>query len=261
MKICTYNVNSIKSRKELLFSWLNTRENDIDLLCLQELKCTEEHFPFSDFQNRGFHCDVFGQKTYNGVAICSKFPLNHVQKGFGDEHWDQQKRFIAAPAQGFFLINVYAPHGGFKGTDKFFYKREWYEILFHYLHQHYSPEDPVMLVGDCNVAREDKDVFAPQILQDSIGTMPEEREELRKILDWGLVDTFRYLYPEKKQFTWWDYRGGAIWRDEGMRIDYVLCTQPLLERIKDVEVDVWPRRRRSPKPSDHAPLIISLDEE
>lgn len=258
MKIATYNVNSIKSRKDLLFSWLDHRGYDIDLLCLQELKGTEDHFPFSDFQNKGFHCYVFGQKTYNGVAICSKVPLSHVQKGFGDEDWDQQKRFIATPTSEFDLINIYAPHGGFRGTDKFLYKREWFKNLTQYLNQNHSPKELLMVAGDFNVAKEEKDVFAPEILQDSIGTMPEEREDLGKVLDWGLRDAFRYLYPDKKQFTWWDYMGGSIWRDEGMRIDYVLCTQPLLERIENVEVDLWPRRRRSPKPSDHAPVVISF---
>jgi len=101
--------------------------------------------------------------------------------------------------------------------------------------------------------------YDPELLKDSIGTMPEEREKLQELLDWGLVDTFRFLYPGKQQFTWWDYIGGAIWRDEGMRIDYIFCTTPLLPHLKDVEVDLWPRRRRTPKPSDHAPVIGYFD--
>jgi exodeoxyribonuclease-3 len=103
------------------------------------------------------------------------------------------------------------------------------------------------------------DVWSPEELRDTIGTMPEEREKFEALLGWGVIDSFRQMYPKKQQFTWWGYIGGGIWRDQGMRIDYVLCTKPLIENIKDLEVDLWPRKRRTPKPSDHAPLIATLD--
>ncbi len=117
-----------------------------------------------------------------------------------------------------------------------------------------------MLVGDFNVAHTDLDVYSPEALKDTIGTLPEEREAFARLLSWGLSDTYRERQPQSRQFTWWGYMGGAIWRDEGMRIDYALCSAPILDRITDITVDLWPRKRRNPTPSDHAPLIISLNE-
>ena len=259
MKICSFNVNSIKARKELVFSWLDHRENDIDILCLQELKLTQELFPFAEFEERGFSCEVFGQKAYNGVAICSRTPLTQVQKGFGHKEWDQQSRFISARTGDTTILNLYVPHGGERGQDKFAYKQAWYSFLISYLKEHFTPKDRLILVGDFNVARTDDDVYSADIMAGTIGTMPEERTAFEKILSWGLTDVYRHLYPAQNQFTWWGYMGGAIWKDEGMRIDYVLCTQPLLDTCQAIDVDMWPRKRRSPTPSDHAPLIADFD--
>ena len=154
---------------------------------------------------------------------------------------------------------MYAPHGDLKGAEKYNYKLIWYDKLLSFLEENYSSQENLMAMGDFNVAREDLDVFDPEATRDGIGTMAEEREAFQQILDWGLSDSFRQVHPNKQQFTWWDYIGGAIWKNEGMRIDYVLCTRPLSERILRVEVDTWPRARRTPKPSDHAPIIIELD--
>ncbi len=259
LKICTYNVNSIKARKELVLKWLEKREFDIDILCLQELKVEESNFPFEDFNRVGYHCYVSAQKRYNGVAICSKIKLNNIKKEFGEEFFDQQKRFISGQFDDITIINVYVPHGDLRGEDKYYYKLDWYDFFLKWLNKNFSPQDNLIICGDFNVARDDIDVYNPSLLRDSIGTMPEERGALSKLLGWGLYDTFREQYPDKKQFTWWDYIGGAIWRDEGMRIDYILCTKPLLDKLIDVEVDLWPRRRRTPKPSDHAPVIATFD--
>ncbi len=253
MKVATYNVNSIKARKELLFMWL--KKEPVDILCIQELKQEEGNFPFADFEDRGYGCEVFAQKTYNGVAICSKLPIEEVKKGFGDEEFDVQKRVISAKIGGVWFINVYAPHGDLRGTEKFYYKLRFYERLLMFLKDNFSPKEEVCLLGDLNVAREDIDVYDPEVLRDTVGTMREEREALQKILDWGFIDAFRYLYPDKVQFTWWDYIGGMVWKDQGMRIDYILVTEPLKDKVRDIYVDMWPRKRRSPKPSDHAPVI------
>lgn len=218
----------------------------------------DQDFPYQDFENMGFSCDVAGQKGYNGVAICSKFPQRRVLKDAIEKHWDEQKRVIAVKVKGIDLINVYAPHGDMRGTDKFQYKLDWYKKLCAFLQQHYSARDYLMVMGDFNVALQDRDVWSPEILADSIGTMPEERQAFRELMEWGLVDAFRHLYPDKRQFTWWDYIGGAIWKDLGMRIDYALCTRPLIEKLENVEVDLWPRRRRKPTPSDHAPLTAAF---
>jgi exodeoxyribonuclease-3 len=243
----------------LIVEWIQHRGDDLDILCFQELKAVEEQFPFANFEALGYHCEVFGQKTYNGVAICAKQPLDKIQKGFAGDPADEQKRFISCVVRGLTLINIYAPHGGLEGEEKFLYKQDWYQKLMTHLHDHYSPEDPLLVVGDFNVAREDSDVYDPVALEGSIGTLPAERVAFERLMSWGFVDAFRHKYPDKRQFTWWDYIGGAIWKDEGMRIDYAICTQALLEKVEDVEVDLWPRRRRQPKPSDHAPLIITLN--
>ena len=129
MKICTWNVNSIKARKALALEWLKHRNNDIDILCFQEIKTIEKNFPFEDFERLGFECHVFGQKSYNGVAICTKIPSAPVQKGFGDKDWDDQKRIIMVKIQETNLINIYVPHGGERGTEKFDYKQNWYRRL------------------------------------------------------------------------------------------------------------------------------------
>jgi exodeoxyribonuclease-3 len=130
---------------------------------------------------------------------------------------------------------------------------------FPFLKENYSPKDPVLILGDFNIAHKDIDVYSAEDLADSVGTLPEERAIFGELLSLGLIDLYRHFYPEKKQFTWWDYIGGAIWKDEGMRIDYILGTYSLLEKIKHIEVDLWPRKRKKPIPSDHAPLIIELE--
>lgn len=249
----------MKARKDLILEWLEHRENDVDILCFQELKGIEEFFPHQDLKKLGYSCLVSSQKAYNGVAMCTKLPAERIFAKEIEDHWDEQKRIIAAKISGIDVFNIYAPHGDERGAEKFNYKMDWYDKLRKFLEKHFTAEDPLIVVGDFNVAREDKDVWSPVELRDTIGTMPEERERFKVLLDWGMIDSFRQIYPEKQQFTWWGYIGGAIWRDQGMRIDYVLCTKPLLGKIKDMEVDLWPRRRRAPKPSDHAPLIATLE--
>lgn len=259
MKICTFNVNSIRARLELLISWMNHRGNDIDILCLQELKTVDGGFPYSVMQEMGFSCEVFGQKAYNGVALCSKLPLNNVRKGVGIGQWDEQKRAISAEVGGVYVVNVYAPHGDIRGEEKYYYKLQWYEMLGAFLQEGLYGNGRTVIVGDFNVALSELDIHDPMHFSDIIGTMPEERGALEKILKSGYSDAFRHLYPERKQFTWWNYGGGAVWKNEGMRLDYVLCNRPLVERLKDVEVDMWPRRKKTPTPSDHAPVIATFE--
>jgi exodeoxyribonuclease-3 len=258
MKICSFNVNSIKARKDLVFEWLDHRGGDIDVLCFQELKTEDAGFPAPDFEARGFGCLVFGQKGYNGVAILTKIPSKAALRGFGEAPWDEEKRLIRAQLKGFHIINIYAPHGDVRGTPKFDFKLRWYKNLITYLDRNFSAKDRLLVVGDFNVAHEDIDVYSPEEMADMIGTTPEERAAFKGLLDWGLVDAFRELHPDARQFTWWDYIGGAIWKDRGMRLDYVLCTSALLKKIRSVEVDLWPRKRRQPTPSDHAPVVVDI---
>ena len=258
IKVCSFNVNSIRAREELFFDWLEKREQDIDVLCLQELKVEESLFPWKAFEERGYSCLVFGQKAYNGVAVCTRGEAGEAFRGFGHEKWDQQKRLAGCKTGGVRVLSAYVPRGGERGTDKHGYKLDWYKYLRGFLEENFSPDEPLLLAGDFNVALKDRDVYDPAHLKDVIGTMPEEREALQEILDWGLTDAFRSLYPEEPGFTWWSYMAGDIWKDRGMRLDYLLCTPPLAERLKGAEVDMWPRRRRKPTPSDHAPLIAEF---
>lgn len=258
MKICTFNINSIKARKDLLLDWLAHRSHDIDILCLQELKQISENFPEKEFRELGYQCEIFGQKAYNGVAICSKLPLTDISRGFGEENWDKQSRIISAKFENISIINIYAPHGDLPGTEKFEYKQSWYAKLIEHLSANFASADPLIILGDYNVARVDIDVYSPEELAGTIGTLPEERQAFENLLKWGLTDTFRHLYPEKKQFTWWSYLNGSIWRDQGMRIDYILTVENMLTQLKSVEVDLWPRKRKIPTPSDHAPLIAEF---
>ena len=251
--ICTFNVNSIRARKDLTLEWL--KRSNIDILCLQELKVDNNNFPYKEFESLGYKCYVNGQKTYNGVAICSREELSNVKAGMGDEYFDRQSRIIRGEYGDIKIINVYMPHGDVRGSEKFYYKLEFYKKFLEFLNSEYSPTEKICLLGDFNVAIEDIDVYDPEILRDTIGTMKEEREAFSSILKWGFIDAFRYLYPDKVQYTWWDYIGGKIWKNQGMRIDYILLTEPLLKHLKDIWVDLWPRKRRTPKPSDHAPII------
>jgi exodeoxyribonuclease III len=260
MRICTYNVNSVRARQELLLKWLEKRGGDIDILCLQELKVTDDKFPLDVLAGLGYHSAVFGQPRYNGVAICSREEPQGLVRGFQDEYWDQQKRMIHCRIGGITIINVYAPRGGLPGEEKYHYKQQWYAQILKDLQDHFNPDEPILLAGDLNVALTDLDVYDPQLLQGGIGTLPEERSWLQALLDWGFVDGFRRLYPEQRGYTWWDYVGGGIWQDQGMRIDYLLCTEVLARRLRGMEVDLWPRRRRTPTPSDHAPVIAVFDD-
>ena len=254
MKIATFNVNSINARKDLIIRWL-TEKNPIDVLCFQEIKCEEQKFPLQDFQNIGYECAIFGQKAYNGVAICSKLGFEEIQKGFGDPFWDEQKRFLRAKIAGIDIINIYAPHGDLAG-EKHTYKLQFFKYLKEYIGSRYDlSTDDLLLVGDLNVARDDIDVWAPDLLRGTVDFMDDEREAFEDFLSVGLHDLYRECHPEEHGFTWWDYMTAAVWRDEGMRIDYILASDPMKERCEEIYVDMWTRRRRSPKPSDHAPIV------
>ncbi len=258
LKVATYNVNSIRARRELLLSWVSKEGPHI--LCLQELKVEDKDFPYEDFRSLGYQCYVNGQKTYNGVAICSKMPADGLLEKTGFEVLDRESRVITCKFGDVWVINVYFPHGDVRGTQKFYFKLEFYREFLNFLDHRFKPTDHIILLGDMNVAPQDMDVYDPQVLKDTIGTMPEERQALERLLNWGLVDSFRYLYPDKRQFTWWDYIGGMVWKDAGMRIDLILITQPLLGKLKDVYVDMWARKRRTPKPSDHAPVVALFED-
>lgn len=258
LTVATFNVNSITARSTLVLKWL-LEKNPVDILCLQELKCEENAFPFGPFHEAGYECVVFGQKGYNGVAICSKFSMKEIQKGFGNERLDRQKRLIRASIASIDVINIYAPHGGGFEDPKHAYKLEFYEYLTDYIKKNVDLGRQVICVGDMNVARSNLDVYDPAAFKDTIGFMEDEQEAFEKFLQSGLVDLYRMMHPNESGFTWWDYRGGGIWKNEGMRIDYILASPVLAQKCQEIFVDLWPRKRRSPTPSDHAPIVAAFE--
>ncbi|MGE5372164.1 MAG: exodeoxyribonuclease III [Solirubrobacterales bacterium] len=257
MKIATFNVNSIRSRIELIAQWIARAEPDV--LCFQEIKVQDSGFPEPVFRELGYESAVYGQKSYNGVTICSRLPMDAIRRGFGDPDWDQQSRLLTAEIAGITVINAYCPHGGPRGSDKYDYKFGFYQKLTEYCRQLIDSGKVLCLVGDLNIARSDQDVWDPVLLQDAIGTQPEEREALAGLLGTGLCDVFRDRNPERNGFTWWDYVGGGIWKDQGMRIDYILVSPSLTDKVGSIEPDLWPRRRREPKPSDHTPVVAVIN--
>jgi exodeoxyribonuclease-3 len=258
MKIATFNVNSIRARADLIARWLEEK-NPVEILCMQELKCEEAQFPKEPFEKLGYHLAINGEKRYNGVAVCSKLPIKHVKTVFDDDVLDRQKRLIEVHIQEYVILNVYAPHGESDESDpKHFYKMAFYDVLTAYVQELMQQHAKVVVLGDMNVALEDIDVYDPIRFRGQVGFLESEKEKLRALFGIGLSDCYRHKYPDTKAFTWWDYRTAGIWRDEGMRIDYILATDAVVEVCEEIEVDLWTRRRRTPTPSDHAPLVGTL---
>lgn len=255
MIVATWNVNSLRARKEHLLRWL--AEAGPDVVCLQETKLTDELYPHQAIAEAGYpHQAWHGEATYNGVAIASRHPLADVQKGLGDDDDDEQSRFVAATIQGVRVIGVYVPNGGALGSDKFSYKLRWLDRLHATLDRGCSPSDDVLLCGDMNIAPDDLDVWDPFQTEGQVLCHPEERRRLQRLLDWGLVDSFRAANPFASAFTWWDYRKMGFVRNHGMRIDHVLLSRSLSERCTDVAIDRHVRGWDTP--SDHVPVRVTL---
>ena len=257
--ICTFNVNSIRSRIELISRWLREKR-EVDILCLQEIKCEKEQFPFEAFESLGYSCAVNGQKRLNGVAVCSKLPFSSVKTEFGEEVLDTEKRLIEVKVEDTLILNCYIPRGGEEDGERYRYKMEFFDALKSYTEELMKTNEKVILLGDFNVALEDLDVYDPEVFEGAVGFLASEKEKLHTLLETGLHDCYRKLHPDGRAFTWWDYRSAGIWRDEGMRIDYILANDRMCEDCRSIEVDLWTRRRRSPTPSDHAPIIAEFEE-
>ncbi len=255
MRVATWNINSIRMRLARLQQWLENQNPDV--LCLQETKVTDEDFPGAPFEGMGFHCVVRGQKSYNGVAIISKTPPGEVLRGLPDDEPDAPARIIAATVQGIRIINIYAPNGGEVGSDKYAYKLEWYARLRKFLDASAKPQEEVLLCGDLNVAPEDRDVWDPEQWRGQILFSEPEREALAQLMAWGFKDALRMHHPEGGLYTWWDYRAGAFHRGWGLRIDHILLSEALSRRCRDVHIDR--DARKGEKPSDHAPVVVTLE--
>jgi exodeoxyribonuclease III len=258
MKIATWNVNSLTARLAHVLDW--TTANPVDVLCLQELKLPDEKFPLEELRSAGYeHCAVFGQKTYNGVAIMSRQPLRDVVKnivGFADEH----SRVIAATLDGpsgeLRLVNGYFVNGQAPGTAKFDYKMSWLRGLCDYLREEVGRHPRLMLLGDFNIAPEDRDSFDPEGLRETIHHTSEERAHFHKLLELGLCDSFRLFEQPEKSFSWWDYRMLGYQKNRGLRIDHILVSESLRSEVKACTIDRTPRKWK--QPSDHAPVTLEI---
>jgi exodeoxyribonuclease-3 len=257
VSICSFNVNSIRSRVDLIKRWL-TEKRSVDILSLQEIKCEAKQFPFETFEQMGYQCAVSGQKRLNGVAICSKLPIKDIKTEFGIDLFDREKRLIQTLIGDTLVLNCYVPRGGLEGEERHIYKMAFYDALTDYCKILLKKYEKVIVLGDFNVALTELDVHDSELFEGAVGFLPDEKEKLNALLSTALHDCFRKLHPEERGFTWWDYRSAGIWRDEGMRIDYILANEPLCAQLDSVEVDLWTRRRRSPTPSDHAPVIANF---
>lgn len=257
MKIATWNVNSIRTRLEQVVDWL--RQNQVDVLCLQETKVVDVDFPRSPFEQLGYHLYISGQKSYNGVALASSKQLQDVSTGFapilGVGDLDEQKRVITGILDGIRIINLYVPNGSAVGSEKYEYKLHWLKVLRQYLHSLWQ-SDGICICGDFNIALEDQDIHDPATLTGQIMASDLERQALREILELGLSDVFRKFTTGGGHFSWWDYRAGAFRRNLGWRIDYHYLTPDLYKQAKRCTIDVTPRKL--PKPSDHAPVIVEF---
>ncbi|HEX9053706.1 MAG TPA: exodeoxyribonuclease III [Gemmatimonadales bacterium] len=254
LTVATYNVNSIRARLERVLAWLGRAECDV--VCLQELKVADDEFPREAFEAAGWHCAVHGQRTYNGVAILSRSPLTGVSAGLGDGVADPEARLLVAHAAGVRIVSAYVPNGQTVGSAKWAYKLAWMARLRAWLERRASPDEPLVLAGDFNVAPEDRDVARPDEWRDSVLCHGEARAALRAIVDWGLVDTVRLHHHGDGPYTWWDYRMLGFPKNNGLRIDHVLVTEPLGRRCRNAYV--VRDERKGKQPSDHAPVVTEL---
>ncbi|MBN9369330.1 MAG: exodeoxyribonuclease III [Comamonadaceae bacterium] len=257
MRIATWNINSLAVRLPQVLDWLAA--NPVDALALQELKLTDDKFPADAFAAAGYQAVAFGQKTYNGVALLSRHPMANVVRnipGFEDE----QARVIAAtldtPAGPLRLVNGYFVNGQAPDSDKFAYKMRWLQALQDWLRGELAQHPRLALVGDFNVAPEDRDSYDPEGLRETIHHTTQERQHFQALLDLGLTDAFRLFTQPEKSFSWWDYRMLGFQKNRGLRIDHILVSQALAPLVTACTVDRQPRKNK--QPSDHAPVVATL---
>ncbi len=261
MKIATWNVNSIRTRQEHVKDWLVN--NEIDIICLQETKATDKDFPIQAFTDIDYYTYISGQKSYNGVAIFSRQPLEDLKIGFGailpSEKvgiYDEQKRVISAVINDMRIVNLYVPNGNSVGSEKYEYKLAWFELLKEYLTVLKNEHSQELLVcGDFNIALEDKDIYTKK-KDNHIMTSTIERETLQSILDLGFADVFRKFTSEGEHYSWWDYRHGGFAKNRGWRIDHIYLTEKLYEQATNCYIDINPRKLE--RPSDHTPVICEV---
>jgi exodeoxyribonuclease-3 len=255
MKIATWNVNSFKVRLPHVLDWLAATQTDV--LCVQETKMEDKVFPYAELQAAGYHAVHNGQKTYNGVAILSRFEMAGVCFDI-PAFDDPQKRVLAATIKGVRIVCGYMPNGQAVGSEKYDYKLKWFAALTRWLQQEMAQHTQMALLGDFNIAPEDRDVHDPVAWKDQILCSEPERAAFRQLQALGLQDAFRLFDQPEKIFSWWDYRQMGFRLNRGLRIDHILLNPELAGRCRSCGVDKAPRKLE--RPSDHAPVVAELDE-
>ncbi len=253
MRVATWNINSLKVRLPHVLKWLS--ENPVDVLCLQETKQLDEDFPKGELEAAGYHSVFSGQKTYNGVAILSREPPIDVQYGIPD-YADEQKRVIAATFNDVRVVCLYVPNGQSVDSDKYYYKLGWLSALRDWLKNELQHHPKLAVLGDYNIAPEDRDVYDPVTWQGSVLVSEAERIQFQNLLKLGLHDSFRLFEQPEKSYSWWDYRMMAFRRNRGLRLDHILVSEPLATNCKSCVIDREPRKLE--RPSDHAPVVAEL---
>ena len=258
MKISSWNVNSVRARIENIISYL--KKTNPDILMLQEIKTEEKNFPFNDFKALGYSSHVFGQKSYNGVAFLSKVKINNIDTKFIKDT-SEQSRIIAADIKNknkiIKLINVYVPNGNPIGTDKYNYKKNWYESFIKKIKKIYKENINIIIGGDFNVIPEEIDVYDYKKYENDALFKLEVRKKFRELINIGFHDMYRYFFKDKKEYTFWDYMSGSWQKNRGMRIDHFLVSNSFLSNVQAIEINKEPRSKI--RPSDHTPIELKLN--
>ncbi len=255
MKIASFNVNSIRARLNIVLDWL--KKESPDVLCIQETKALDEIFPKKAFEEINYYSICRGEKSYNGVAILSKLPIENARIGF-DEHESEGTRIITALINNIPIVNTYVPQGFSPLSDQFREKLDWLQRLLDYFKQYFRPDRPLIWTGDFNIAPEPRDVYDPEFLYGHVCFHPDEQAVLGTLRDWGLVDVFRLHHPEPGQYSFWDYQiRNAVRKNLGWRLDHIWATGSLAGKSTRAWIDIAPRLLD--KPSDHTVVVAEFE--
>ena len=258
MRIATWNINGLRARLSFLLLWLKERKPD--LVGIQEIKIEDKNFFYEVLETAGYYALVHGQKAWNGVAILSREPLQLVQKGLPGED-EMGARLISASLGELNFTTIYCPNGKQVTHADFQRKLKWLDSLIHYLRKEQNPSQSAIVCGDFNICPSPFDTWNEELFNGEIFHTQEERMRFQHLLDYGLFDIYRELQPDDHSFSWWDYRGGAFHKNEGLRIDFLLSTSPIFKKTQRVIIDREYRKKRANlTPSDHVPVWIDLDD-
>ena len=256
MIIATFNVNSVRAHLQNILEWI--RDFSPDVILMQEIKCETDVFPYMEFEDMGYNVKVYGQKTYNGVAILSRFSIEDVTVGLPTFKEDVQARYIEAVIDGHIRVaSIYAPNGNPVPSEKFEYKKEWMEHFYKHIKSLLNNDEELVLGGDFNVALTDREIYNPKAFEDDAITQPESRQAMQKLFDSGLTDGYRIFNPDnEKAYTYFGYRGGCFQKGYGILLDYFLINEKAKKSVINAGIDLSPRGKE--KSSDHTPLWIEI---